>query len=63
MIPQMTVVADLARSEDELSLKPGYAVGDAKAPQKIFPLVTSGKVRFGSSRMVTPGGEGGTVIW
>jgi hypothetical protein len=28
MIPQMTVVADLTRSEDLLSLKPGYAVGD-----------------------------------
>ena len=31
MIPQMTVVADLTRSEDELSLKPGYAVGDCHA--------------------------------
>ena len=28
MIPQVTVVADLTRSEDLLSLKPGYAVGD-----------------------------------
>ena len=27
MIPQMTAVADLTRSEGELSLKPGYAVG------------------------------------
>ena len=26
MIPQMTVVADLTRSEDELSLKPGYFI-------------------------------------
>ena len=31
MIPQRTVVADLTRSEDELSLKPGYAVGDCHA--------------------------------
>ena len=31
MIPQMTVVADLTRSEGELSLKPGYAVGDCHA--------------------------------
>ena len=31
MIPQMTVVADLTRSEEELSLKPGYAVGDCHA--------------------------------
>ena len=31
MIPQMTVVADLTHSEDELSLKPGYAVGDCHA--------------------------------
>jgi hypothetical protein len=31
MIPQMTVVADLTRSEDWLSLKPGYAVGDCHA--------------------------------
>ena len=30
-IPQMTVVADLTRSEDELSLKPGDAVGDCHA--------------------------------
>ena len=28
MIPQMTVATDLTRSEDELSLKPGYAAGD-----------------------------------
>ena len=28
MTPQTTVVADLAPSEDLLSLKPGYAVGD-----------------------------------
>ena len=28
MIPQMTVVTDLTRSEDLQSLKPGYAVGD-----------------------------------
>ena len=28
MIPKMTVVADLTRSADSLSLKPGYAVGD-----------------------------------
>jgi hypothetical protein len=28
MIPQMTVVADLTRNEDSLSLTPGYAVGD-----------------------------------
>jgi hypothetical protein len=27
----MTVVADLTRSEDLLSLKPGYAVGDCHA--------------------------------
>ena len=33
MIPQMTVVADLTRSEDLLSLKPGYAVGDCHAPR------------------------------
>ena len=26
--PTLAVVADLTRSEDELSLKPGYAVGD-----------------------------------
>jgi hypothetical protein len=31
MIPQMTVVADLTRSEDQLSLKPGYAVVDCHA--------------------------------
>ena len=31
MIPQMTVVADLTRSEDWLSLKPGCAVGDCHA--------------------------------
>jgi hypothetical protein len=31
MIPQMTVVADLTRSEDWLSLKPGDAVGDCHA--------------------------------
>ena len=31
MIPQMTVVADLTSSEDLLSLKPGYAVGDCHA--------------------------------
>ena len=31
MIPQMTVVVDLTRGEDELSLKPGYAVGDCHA--------------------------------
>ena len=30
MIPQMTVLADLTRSED-WSLKPGYAVGDCHA--------------------------------
>ena len=28
MVPQMTVAADLTQSEDWLSLKPGYAVGD-----------------------------------
>ena len=31
MIPQMTVVVDLTRSEDWLSLKPGDAVGDCHA--------------------------------
>jgi hypothetical protein len=31
MIPQMTVVVDLTRSGDLLSLKPGYAVGDCHA--------------------------------
>ena len=31
MIPQMNVVADLTRSEDWLSLKPGDAVGDCHA--------------------------------
>ena len=31
MIPQMAVVADLTRSGDELSLKPGDAVGDCHA--------------------------------
>ena len=31
MVPQMTVVADLTPSEDLLSLKPGYAVGDCHA--------------------------------
>ena len=31
MIPQMTVVADLTPSEEEPSLKPGYAVGDCPA--------------------------------
>ena len=31
MIPHMTVVADLTRHEDWLSLKPGYAVGDCHA--------------------------------
>jgi hypothetical protein len=31
MIPQMTVVADLKRGEDYMSLKPGYAVGDCHA--------------------------------
>ena len=31
MIPQMTVVADLTCSEDELSLEPGDAVGDCHA--------------------------------
>ena len=31
MIPQMAVVADLTRSADELSLKPGDAVGDCHA--------------------------------
>ena len=31
MIPQMTAVTDLTRSEDELSLKPVYAVGDCHA--------------------------------
>ena len=34
MIPQMTVVADLTRSEDLLSLKPGYAVGDCHAHRR-----------------------------
>ena len=28
MIPQMTVVADLTCSEEQLNWKPGYAVGD-----------------------------------
>ena len=31
MIPQMTVVADLTRSEDELSLTADYAVGKCHA--------------------------------
>ena len=31
MIPPMTVVADLKRSEDSLSLKPGHEVGDCHA--------------------------------
>ena len=31
VIPQMTVIADLTRSEDWLSLKPGCAVGDCHA--------------------------------
>ena len=30
-IPQMTVVAGLTRCEDQLCLKPGYAVGDCHA--------------------------------
>ena len=34
MIPQMTAVADLTRSEDLLSLKPGYAVGDCHAHRR-----------------------------
>ena len=31
MIPQTTAVVDLTCSEDSLSLKPGYAVGDRHA--------------------------------
>ena len=31
MIPQTTVAGDLTRREDELSLEPGYAVGDCHA--------------------------------
>ena len=31
MIPQMTMLPDLTRSEDLLSLKPRYSVGDCHA--------------------------------
>jgi hypothetical protein len=36
MIPQMTVVVDLTCSEDELSLKPGYAVGECHAHRLLY---------------------------
>ena len=44
MIPQMTVVADLTRAEDELSLKPGHAVTH---PQPQHNAVTRGPGQTG----------------
>ena len=48
MIPQMTVVADLTRSEDELSLKPGYAVGDCHARR--LPSVREAQLLYWANR-------------
>ena len=47
MIPQMTVVADLTRSEDELSLKPGNAGG--RLPRQGFSVC----VRHNDCRLKT----------
>ena len=37
MIPQMTVVADLTRSENEMSLKPGCALPPFCRPESVPP--------------------------
>ena len=70
MTPQMTVVADLTRSEDLLSLKPGYAVGDffgtpfyIHKPQAIFtsrqPKLRGVRVGAGLCLEGVVGGRGG----